>query len=48
MIAERAMRKDFSWDASARKYEDLYEALLTEEPQETAAEIAETVAEEEA
>lgn len=48
VMAERAMRKDFSWDASARKYEDLYEALLTEEPQETAAEIAETVAEEEA
>jgi len=27
-IAERGMRADFSWEASARKYEDLYRMLL--------------------
>ena len=27
-IAERGMRDDYSWQASARKYEDLYRMLL--------------------
>jgi len=26
-LAERGMRKDFSWKASAKKYEDLYDSL---------------------
>ncbi len=30
-LMKRAMEKDFSWDASARKYEDLYEKLLGEQ-----------------
>ena len=27
-IVKRAMKKDFSWDASARKYEELYDKLI--------------------
>ncbi len=27
-LVQRAMRQDFSWDASARKYQDLYETIM--------------------
>ena len=29
-IVERAMNADFSWKASAKKYEDMYDELVTE------------------
>ena len=47
-MVDRAMKADFSWDSSARRYQELYESLL-EEPaaeEETAEAAAEEVVEE--
>ena len=34
-IVERAMSQDFSWQNSARQYEDLYKSLIVEQKEFT-------------
>ena len=45
-VAERAMRSDFSWTASTKKYEALYNNLLAPAVEEAPVEEVEEVVEE--